>query len=44
MSFCCVSAQRYGDKVEHVCTCTNIPLSDDAKIVSEFQGVNGEVA
>jgi len=42
-AFCGVASWQQSEKVECVCTTTNLPLSNDIKIVSVIQSLHGEI-
>jgi len=42
-AFSVVGNCQQSDKVEHGCTTTNLPLSNDIKIVSVLQRLHGEI-
>jgi len=42
-AFWAVASWQQSEKVEHVCTTTNLPLSKGIKIVSVFQHLHGEI-
>jgi len=43
LAFSVVPNWQHSEKGEHRCTTTNLPLLNDIKIVSVFQGLDGEI-